>query len=209
MMQALLVSNALLWLAVVALACVALALVRQIGVLHARIAPVGALDTGAGPRPGAAAPVFDVEDWSGRRLRLGGASDDGRSTLLLFISPRCPVCKELLPAVGALAQQERDWLRVVWASDGLRADHAALVREHDLAARPFVLSTPLALAYRVGQLPFAVLVDGRGTVSAAGIVNTREHLESLLEAQARGAPTVQAWRAAQAGEGRAMAGGVR
>ena len=202
MMQALLVSNALLWLAVIALAGLVLALVRQIGVLHARIAPVGALATQAGPRPGETAPRLEVEDWSGRSLRLGGRSEDGRSTLLFFLSPRCPVCKELLPALDAVAQAERDWLRVVWASDGARAEHAALVEQHGLADRPFVLSTPLALAYRVGQLPFAVLVDAEGDVRAAGIVNTREHLESLFEAQERGAPTLQDWIASQPGSRR-------
>lgn len=198
MMQALLVSNALLWLAVLSLACVVLALVRQLGVLHARIAPVGALDTGAGPRPGDAAPELLLEDWLGQRLRVGGASEDGRSSLLFFLSPRCPVCKALLPALSAIARQECDWLRVVLASDGARAEHAALVEEHEQAAQHFVLSTPLALAYRVGQLPFAVLVDPAGTVRAAGIVNTREHLESLFEAQARGAPTLQSWLASRA-----------
>jgi methylamine dehydrogenase accessory protein MauD len=196
-MQALLVSNALLWLAVVALALVALALVRQIGLLQARIAPVGALVTQAGLRPGDPAPELLVDDWSGRPLRLGGASDDGRATLLFFLSPRCPVCKELLPAVAAVAEAERDWLRVVWASDGARAEHGALVEAHGLAARHFVLSTQLALAHRVGQLPFAVLVDAQGSVRATGIVNTREHLESLFEAHERGAPTLQAWLAAR------------
>ena len=208
-MQALLVSNALLWLAVLALACVVLALVRQIGLLHARIAPVGALDTGAGPRPGGPAPELVLEDGSGRRVQVGGASEDGRATLLFFLSPRCPVCKELLPAVGALSRQERDWLRVVLASDGARAEHAALVRALGLSALPLVLSTPLALAYRVGQLPFAVLVDARGDVAAAGIVNTREHLESLLEAHARGVPNLQAWHAAQADAGGTAAGSMR
>jgi len=195
MMQALLVSNALLWIAVFALALVVVALVRQIGVLHARVAPVGALDTGAGPRPGDAAPELLVEDWSGRRVRVGGAAEDGRSTLLFFLSPRCPVCKSLLPALGAIAEQERVWLRVVWASDGERAEHAPLVAEHGLASRAFVLSTPLALAYRVGQLPFAVLTDATGVVRASGLVNTREHLESLFEAQALRTPNLQAWLA--------------
>ncbi|HXK22370.1 MAG TPA: methylamine dehydrogenase accessory protein MauD [Myxococcota bacterium] len=195
MMQALLVSNALLWIAVLALSLVVVALVRQIGVLHARIAPVGALDTGAGPRPGDAAPELLVDDWSGRRVRLGGAAEDGRSTLLFFLSSTCPVCKSLLPALGAIAEQERAWLRVVWASDGARAEHAALVAEHDLSSRAFVLSTPLALAYRVGQLPFAVLIDAAGIVRAAGLVNTREHLESLFEAQALGVPDLQTWLA--------------
>jgi methylamine dehydrogenase accessory protein MauD len=200
--QALLISNLLLWLAVIALAGLVLALVRQIGVLHARIAPVGALATGAGPRPGEAAPRLELEDWSGRPLRIGGESEDGHSTLLFFFSPRCPVCKELLPALDAIARAERDWLRVVWASDGARDEHAPLVEQHGLATRPFVLSTPLALAYRVGQLPFAVLVDAAGVVRAAGIVNTREHLESLFEAKERGAPTVQDWIASQRGSRR-------
>jgi methylamine dehydrogenase accessory protein MauD len=203
MMQALLVSNVLLWIAVVALSLVGVALVRQIGVLHARIAPVGALDTGAGPRPGDAAPEVLVEDWSGRRVRVGGGAEDGRSTLVFFLSPRCPVCKSLLPALGAIAEQERAWLRVVWASDGARADHAALVAQHDLASRAFVLSTPLALAYRVGQLPFAVLIDAAGVVRAAGLVNTREHLESLFEAQSLGTPDLQTWLAERPGRKRA------
>src|SRR4029077_9228006 len=40
---ALLVSNAVLWILVIGLAIVIIALVRQIGLLHERIAPVGAL----------------------------------------------------------------------------------------------------------------------------------------------------------------------
>jgi methylamine dehydrogenase accessory protein MauD len=197
MMQALVVSNLLLWLAVLALAGVVLALMRQIGVLHERVAPAGALATGAGPRPGDAAPVLELEGWSGGRVAVGGARGDGLSTLLFFLSPGCPVCKELLPVLLAVADGEARWLRVVLASDGPRDEHAALVAAHDLAARELVLSTPLALAYRVGQLPFAVLIDADGRVRAAGLVNTREHLESLFEAQRLGAPTLQHWLAAR------------
>ena len=200
MSDALWISNLLLWIVVLALAAVVAALVRQIGVLHERLRPVGALALGNGPEVGAAAPRVAATDLAGGTVAVGAPDPEGRDTLLFFVSPTCPVCKELLPAVGALAQQERGWLRVVWASDGERAEHAALVRAHDLAKQPFVLSTPLALAYRVGQLPFAVLVDAGGTVSAAGIVNTREHLESLLEAHARGVPNLQAWGASQAGD---------
>jgi methylamine dehydrogenase accessory protein MauD len=205
MTQALLVSNALLWVAVVALAGVVLALVRQIGVLHERLAPTGALSTSAGPRVGEPAPELDVEDWSGRRLHLGGESPDGRSTLLFFLSPTCPVCKALMPVLDSVARAERDWLRVVWASDGARSEHAALVAEHGLADSHFVLSTPLALAYRVGQLPFAVLFDAQGRVRASGLVNTREHLESLFEAQERGVPTLQAWLASRGAAARDVA----
>ena len=42
-MTALAISNIVLWVLVVALAAVVLALTRQLGVLHERIAPAGAL----------------------------------------------------------------------------------------------------------------------------------------------------------------------
>ena len=45
MNEALLVSNLVLWALVVILAAVVVALTRQVGLLHARIAPVGALAT--------------------------------------------------------------------------------------------------------------------------------------------------------------------
>src|SRR5262245_43646093 len=50
MLEALLISNIVLWVIVVVLAAVVVALVRQIGVLHERIAPAGALTQRQGPR---------------------------------------------------------------------------------------------------------------------------------------------------------------
>jgi hypothetical protein len=40
-----------------------------------------------------------------------------------------------------------------------------------------------------------VLIDGDGVIRAKGLVNTREHLESLLEAKERGVESVQAYLA--------------
>jgi methylamine dehydrogenase accessory protein MauD len=192
--QALLVSNALLWIAVVALAALVLALVRQIGVLHERVAPAGALVGAESPRVGEAAPVLELEDWSGRPRRVGGADPAGASTLLLFVSPTCPVCKVLLPVARSLGRSEPG-LRVVLASDGPRAEHEAFVRAQGLAADAYVLSTALGLAYQVGRLPYAVLIDAAGSVRARGLVNSREHLESLLEAHARGVGSLQEYLA--------------
>jgi hypothetical protein len=36
-----------------------------------------------------------------------------------------------------------------------------------------------------------VLIDEQGIVAAQGLVNTREHLESLFEAQQRGVASIQ------------------
>jgi methylamine dehydrogenase accessory protein MauD len=191
--SALVVSNLLLWAIVIALAALVLALLRQIGVLHERVAPAGALVPRGGLAPGEPAPVLELTDWSGRTLRVGGPDPDGRGTLVYFLSPTCPVCRTLLPVLDSVAGGER--LRVVLASDGARAEHEAFVAEHRLARRAYVLSTALGLAYRVAKLPYAVLLDERGIVCAAGLVNTREHLESLLEARDRGVASVQEYLA--------------
>jgi methylamine dehydrogenase accessory protein MauD len=191
MMQALVVSNVILWVAVVVLAGMVAALMRQLGVLYERVAPAGALSLGRGPAVGEVAPVVRAEDLAGREIELGGARPDGRSTLLFFLSPTCPVCKTLLPALHSAARDERSWLDVVLASDGPREEHAAFVRAHRLEGFPYVLSASLGVTHQVGKLPYAVLLDGAGVVRAKGLVNTREHLESLFEAKERGLASIQ------------------
>jgi len=195
---ALLVSNVLLWLVVVALAGIVLALVRQIGILHERVAPAGALLGGEGPRPGELAPELLLADLAGRPVRVGGPDPSGASTLLLFVSPSCPVCKVVLPAARSLRDAERGALRLVLASDGPLAEHAAFARERDLRGETYVVSAELGLRYRVGSLPHAVLLDAAGVVRARGLVNSREHLESLCEARAHGVASMQEYLARQA-----------
>jgi len=190
MSDALVVSNAVLWVVVLALAAVVAALVRQIGVLHARIAPAGALVIGRGPAVGDAAPRIEAEDLAGGVRTIGAPDAAGRSTLLFFLSPTCPVCKALLPALRSLARAEPG-LRVMLASDGPRAEHDTFAREHDLLRFPYLLSSALGLAFQVPKLPFAVLIDAAGVVRAKGLVNSREHLESLLEAQSRGVASLE------------------
>ena len=56
MLEALIVSNLLLWIIVVVLGVMVFALVRQIGVLYERVAPAGALMVNQTLRPGDAAP---------------------------------------------------------------------------------------------------------------------------------------------------------
>lgn len=200
MIDALVVSNLLLWVLVLVLAGVVVALVRQIGILHERVAPAGALAVQAGPVPGEPAPELELREWSGEALRIGGRAEDGRSTLLVFVSPSCTVCRSLLPALESARAAERGWLRVVLASDGPRAEHEGFVAEHGLERAGYVLSAELGLAWRVSRLPYAALLDEAGVVRAAGLVNTREHLESLFEARERGVATLQDY--AKGGGGR-------
>ena len=190
-MTALAVSNVALWVLVLVLAAVVLALTRQLGVLHERIAPAGALMLNRGLTVGEPAPVLEVTDLDGRVHELGTARGDGRSTLLLFVSPSCPVCKTLLPAVLSSRRDERGWLDVILASDGNADEQREFVRRQGLLGVPYVVSAPLGLAYQVSRLPFGALLDENGILRARGLVNSREHLESLFEAQRLGVASLQ------------------
>jgi methylamine dehydrogenase accessory protein MauD len=128
---------------------------------------------------------------AGGRVGLGGASPDGRGTLLFFLSPSCPVCKSLLPALHSVIAREDPTLRLVYASDGPEPEHRAFAEAQGLDPTAYALSTELGLAYRVSKLPYAVLIDAAGVIRAQGLVNTREHLESLFEARERGVASVQ------------------
>jgi methylamine dehydrogenase accessory protein MauD len=196
--QALIISNLVLWATVVVLACVVVALTRQIGVLYERVAPAGALLQGHGPTVGAAAPVVEVEDLRGRARTVGRERDDGRSTLLFFLSPTCPVCKTLLPVLRSIARREADRLEIVLASDGPRPEHEAFVQAERLDGFAYVLSPSLGMTWQVGKLPYAALVDAGGVVRGKGLVNTREHLESLFEAMERGVASIQDYFESQA-----------
>jgi methylamine dehydrogenase accessory protein MauD len=188
---ALAISNVVLWVLVLALSAVVLALTRQLGVLHERIAPAGALMLNRGLTVGEPAPALEVAALDGRALKVGMARDDGRSTLLLFVSPTCPVCKTLLPAVKSSGRDERSWMDVILASDGELAAQREFVSAQGLEGIPYVVSAALGLAYHVSRLPFAALLDERGVLRARGLVNSREHLESLFEAKRLGVASLQ------------------
>ena len=191
MIAALIVSVLLLWIIVVILAGVVFALTRQIGVLYERVAPAGALMIGRGVVAGEVAPVVRAARLDGGTEMVGSAPADGRSTLVFFLSPSCPVCKTLLPALRSMAQAEASELRVLVAGDGAGDEHEAFARREKLEALPYVVSSQLGVSWQISKLPYAVLLDGGGVVRSHGIVNSREHLESLVEARERGVASIQ------------------
>jgi methylamine dehydrogenase accessory protein MauD len=191
MIDALVISNILLWLLVIGLALTVFALTRQIGLLHERISPIGALSPHAKVKVGDPAPELALIDIHDRPLQIGGASKDGSRTLLFFLSPTCPVCDTLLPTVERVARTEVPRVRVILASDGAPEEHRPFIADKGIAHLPYVLSAPLGMTYGVGKLPYAVLIDEEGVVAAQGLVNTREHLESLFEAQRHGVASIQ------------------
>ncbi len=188
-MTYLVISHVLLWVTVCALTLICLALARQVGLLHSRIAPAGALAINARLKAGEPAPELELATLSGEKIRIGGGRP--RSQLLFFLAPSCPVCKTLLPALRSAARAEASWVDVVLASDGEPDAHRDFVQSNGLSAFAYVVSELLGRRFGVSKLPYAVLIDEGGRIAALGIVNSREHLESLFEAKERGTATLQ------------------
>lgn len=193
-----LTSQILLWVAVIVLAVLVAALARQVGVLHERIAPAGALTLHQSVQIGEAPTPIELQRVGGGSITVGGQRQ-GRSQLLFFAAPDCPMCKGLLPILRSSAKAEADWLDVVLAGDGSESAYRAMAVEHGLGDTPLILSEALGRAYGVSKLPYAVLIDAEGRVASLGLVNSREHLESLFEAKEQGVASIQEFLARRNG----------
>ena len=188
----LLISYIILWALVIVLSLLVFALARQVGVLHERVAPAGALMPTGGPKVGELTDVMRLTDLNENAIAVGGDDAEGLATLIMFISPTCPVCKSLVPIARSLVLHEGKRMRLVFASDGDKLEqHAAYVRDLNIEDYPYIVSEPLGLAYAVSKLPFAVLIGGDGALKSKGLVNSREHLESLVESMDSGVASLQ------------------
>lgn len=97
------VSYVLLWGAAVLLGFTCVALLRQIGVLHTRVAPMGVHFAGEGPELDQPAPDASKVDYS-----------TSPYTLLAFTSPTCEICDSLKPGLTRLARSyDEITLRIV------------------------------------------------------------------------------------------------
>ena len=146
----------------------------------------------SGPKVGEMSDVMSVTDLNGNAVSIGGADSQELATLILFISPTCPVCKSLVPVARSLVSYESRRMRLVFASDGDKIEqHVAYVNDLEIGDFPYIVSQPLGMAYAVSKLPFAVLIGKDGTLKSKGLVNTREHLESLVESMDSGVASLQ------------------
>lgn len=115
----------LLWIAVLVLSVVVVALLRQVGVLHARMRPRGVHFAGEGPERLAPAPGAATIDYSSHEL-----------TLIAFTSPTCEICQELLPSLDAIRREYRD-LQYVQFEHG---PDSPMFVEFNVASTPYMVT---------------------------------------------------------------------
>ncbi|MGH2749895.1 MAG: hypothetical protein ACRDK3_03330 [Actinomycetota bacterium] len=169
-----------LWILVVVLCVVVVALARQIGILHLRLGPRGALELDTeGPALGEGRPPLQTRDLDGQPVTVGGR---GAEQFLLFVSPGCAVCEQVLPSVGAVAEATGKHPIVLTDVD---ETETRLAFRHKRTAAPIVASVESFKNYEVPGTPYVVVLDAHGVVQAKGTVNNLEQMEGLIDTARR------------------------
>jgi hypothetical protein len=146
------------WVLLLVLCVVVVALARQVGTLHLRLGPRGALEIDEeGPQLGEALPSVPARGADGATITVGGA---GPARLVLFSSPTCIVCREVAPGLPAAA----------------RAGGLVPQTVHDPQAQR---------TFDVPGTPFLLVLDELGVVRAKGTVNNLEQMEGLVDTAER------------------------
>jgi hypothetical protein len=142
-------------LGLAALTVVVLGLAREVGALRMAVGPQGALEV---PHEGP-----EIGARSALAAAFGDDLRDGRLGLAVFTSETCRMCQALRPAVAAFGR-----------------DPLVALRTFDEAAEAEAWA-----AADIPGSPYAVALDGDGTVLAKGTFNTAAQLESVLAAAER------------------------
>jgi methylamine dehydrogenase accessory protein MauD len=135
----------------------------------------------------------------GEQIALGGPCNTKKGQLLLFVSPSCPMCAQILQMLRSFWRAEREAVEIVLIGDGSREAYLTLTHQYGISELPLVLDSTVGLRYQVGKLPYAMFIDSSGVMRSAGLVNSREHLESLVLADEKGVASVQEYLRATTG----------
>ncbi len=195
------ISYIVLWAVVLLQVVLVLALARLVGQLMSRRFPTtGARVIDPGPDIG-----VTVENWEGADLAGNPVSlrfPRKRAVFLLYVAPHCTACARLLPSARYFFKEIAHAADVVWVmTQGVRPDALrAYARKNGLEAYPGLSEEALPPRWRLGGAPFGLWVGADGKVKAKGMVDRREHLESLQHAAAIGHATVESYVTAQAEE---------
>lgn len=178
-MTSLLIASTLLLACVCCMLTLALlVLARQIGVLHERTAPIGQQPVLSGLQTGQALPRLTAKRLDNTPFNIGGAHDAGRSSLILFVSADCPVCKRIMPIVEVLANIHD--LDLILAGEGDIPALKVVATTMRPNAPPIITSHELLLLLQISRLPTLVALDPHGVITSRDVANTKQQVEAQI-----------------------------
>ena len=145
----------------------------------------------AKPAPGAVASRHSAET----TIQLGGQAAEGQAYPTLLPLAHLPGLRDAAsdPRSGLPAQESAGGEAWSTPATATPPSTSRSAREHGLEPAELRICSPRSwgCSIEVAKLPYAVLIDGDGVIRAKGLVNTREHLESLFEAERLGVASLQ------------------
>jgi peroxiredoxin len=122
---------------------------------HAAVGP-------SSPAIGEPAPPFIAPDLDGKVVALDDLQ--GQTTMLLFWSPACPFCRQLVPALHAWeAARPPDAPALLIVSNGSVEENRALLLQAPTLLDP---QFEIGSAYGATGTPSGILVDGAGRIGS-------------------------------------------
>ena len=137
-----------------------------------------------GLEPGTRAPGFAVADSTGAEVTLDDLLAPGVPLMLLFASPHCGPCQELLPEVATWQSEHGDRLTVAVAADATPADVRAEAEEFALARVLVDQGGGLYAAFEANGTPSAVLIAPDGSIAshvASGVAGVEALVAGVVD----------------------------
>ena len=172
---------ALLTLLSVANAAFLVSVMRQVGVLHQRIRPTGA-GPNEGPEIGTRLPILEFDAVGTERP---SEIFSRPITLLGHVSPGCSLCDDFATFTEAYARnRDVDQVDIFLITDASRPAAEKWLSAHPVDT-PLLRNEQLMDVYSIPGSPYVLALrpdgDEHVVVAAAGVVNTLEQLEDLVE----------------------------
>lgn len=180
-------TQAVLWLIIFGIAAVTTVMIGRVRAFYRRVAPLGALV----PTKAAADHLnaTTLRNLAGETVIIGGIRQNRQTQLLIFVSGSCPVSRKMVPIAKSFARRER--LSLMFCGDDTLDEQKHTVETLGIPPSTFINDNIIGRDLGVDRLPFAALLSTTGAVQARGLVNSLEHLESLLNTQKTGYSSLQ------------------
>jgi len=140
---------------------------------------------------GSRAPDFSLPNLLGETVTLDSLLGRGHPLLLVFVSPGCEQCVELLPKLARWQRSLADRLTLVLVSTGSVERNEPIFAEHGISEALLQDFMEVSDAFRIRGTPSAVFITSDGTV-ATNPAETVFGIEPLLRTALNDGVTVQA-----------------
>jgi methylamine dehydrogenase accessory protein MauD len=162
------------------------ALEARLGVDGAAPAPSGNGSRRAedGLPVGTLAPAFKLPDLDDEEVTLDDLRAEGKPVALIFTSPDCTSCTELLPDIRHWQEEYAEMLTIALISHLSAEENRAKVAEHGVGPVLLQEDWEVAELYLVEATPTAVLIRSDGVI-ASSLEEGADYVEDLVETAAR------------------------